>query len=230
MEYTDVATHRYALFRLLDIEEGDPNLEEHGEGTNDVAYLYLTRGCRAAQRFMLKSGYQGWQKRSSALTWTGSDATTGGQQCSNFPADFLRAYGAVDRVSALEEANGDRWGVEVHTEDALRYTGDVYFFRGEELWVGRQATPPATLYLRYHYKHPAWSDSVTIDFPLEARALIVAEAADRMKTESWLSGDVEMERKIREALLVARGDAMDVARPTKAPRRLRRRPRFGNRW
>ena len=222
-----VAKCKSAFFRLLGTESDDPSLVLEGESADDVLYLYLTRGTWTAQRWMLKMGYQGWRQRSAALTWTGTDATTGGTY-SALPSDFLRAYGSA-RLSALVKADGTRWGDEISAEEEDQ-KGDGYYFRGDNLWLTRGATPPATLYLEYHYQHPAWSSSVTIDFPVEARPLLIAEAASAAKEENWLPGGAELEQKIERALFRAREEARDVVRPTKQQRRLRKAPRYGNHW
>ena len=216
-----------AWYRLVGSLSSDGALTEQGEATDDVVYTYLTRGCRNAQRWMLKMGYGGWRKRTTALTWSGSDAADGGRYAT-LPSDFLRSYGN-QRVSALREADGDQWGQEVkEEEDQLR--GDYYYIRGEQLWLGRDASPPTSLFLDYHYKHPLWSSTTTIDFPMDARALIVAEAAVAAMAENWLPGDSAMERKIEIALMRAREEAREIVRVTKGPRTLRKPYRAGNHW
>lgn len=226
-ELDTVAKHRTAFLRLVGTEADDPALTELGEGTDEVVYLYLTRGTRAAQRWMLDMGYQGWRKRSSALVFTGTDDADGGRSTA-LPSDFLRAAGHRWK-SALREADGTPWGVEVTIDEEL-LKGDGWYIKGAELWLNRTAAPPTTLFLEFHYRHPEWNDSVVIDFPLEARSLIIAEAANEAKEENWLPGGPEMETKIERALARARQRARDVARPTKEPRHIRKPVRIGNRW
>jgi hypothetical protein len=227
VELDSVAKVVAAWYRLVGSISSDGALTEQGEATDDVVYTYLTRGYRNAQRWMLKMGYGGWRKRTTALTWSGSDAADGGRYAT-LPSDFLRSYGN-QRMSALREAGGDQWGQEVKPEED-QLQGDYYYIRGEQLWLGRDASPPTTLYFDYHYKHPLWSASVTIDFPMDARALIVAEAANVAKEENWLPGGPEMEQKIERALMRAREEAREIVRVTKGPRTLRKPPRYGNRW
>jgi len=216
-----------AFYRLVGSVEADTALVEQGEAVNDVAYEYLTVGAREAQRHMLKMGYGGWRKRSAALTWTGTDAANGGRY-SALPTDFLRAYGNRRR-SALTEANGDRWGGEIGPDEDTS-EGDYYYVRGEELWLARTASPPTTVYLDYHYKHPLWSASVTIDFPMDARMLIVAEGANAAKDENWLPGGPELEGKIERAVARWRERTRGIARGTKSPRQFAKALRLGNRW
>jgi hypothetical protein len=111
--------------------------------------------------------------------------------------------------------------------------GDIFYFRGQQLWLGRWASPPTTLYLEYHFTHPEWSDSLLdadIDFPMDARYLIVAEAANSAKEEDWLVGGTELEQKIERALSRARDEARDVARVTRSPRMFIKPYRAGNHW
>lgn len=227
MELTTVAQFRNAFYRLLDIEVGDEGLTSNDEAETEVVDTFLTRGSRAAQRYMLKMGYKGWRARSPALSFSGTDSADGGRY-TDLPDDFLRAVGN-DRRSALREANGNDWGKQIdELESNMR--GNFYYFRGEQLWLTRTAIPPTTLYLEYHFKHPLWDDDVEIDFPVDARYLIVAEAGNVAKEESWLVGGPELETKIERALVRARQEAMDIARPSKRPRQMAKPRRYGSHW
>lgn len=230
MELDTKEKHFDAFFRLVGTTEDDDALVEAGESVGDVAQLCITHGCRAAQRWMLRCGYGGWRKRSSALSFTGADATDGGKHA-DAPSDFLMAYGNQRQSrSALVEAGGNRWGREIEAEqDHLE--GDFYYFRGDELWLARKAAPPTTLYLDYHYLHPAWDGSLedaNIDFPMDARILIVAEGAYWGMLEHWLPGDYET--KIDAARKAAREHAREVAKRTRQPRTILRPRRVASRW
>lgn len=230
MELSTVDRIRDAFYRLVGSDSTDTALSEQGEATNDVANQFLTRGCRKAQRWMLKQGYGGWRTRSSALTFSGTDAADGGRYVT-LPSNFLRGAGN-DRVSALREANGDPWGTQVDDRDETM-KGDGYYFRGEKLWLLRNANPPSTLYLDYYFTHPVWDatlDDNEIDFPLEARSLIVAEAANEAKEDNWLPGGSEMEMKIERALLRAREEARDIARQSKQVKQFQKPRRYGTHW
>lgn len=231
MELSTVAQHLRALYRLLGVTSSDDALTEQGEATDEVGYTYLTRGCRTAQRWMLDKGYSGWRKRSSAITWSGTEASDGGRYTA-LPDDFLRLYGDRRRRSALVSADGTQWGTEVDpTQDERR--GDGYYLKNQQLWILRSASPPTTVYIDYHYTHPAWSSSLVdadIDFPMDVRPLIVAEAASAAMDESWLPGGPEMEAKIERALYRAQREALSVARQSKAPREFKRPHRMGDRW
>lgn len=227
MELADTAMLLEAFYRLVGTDSDDQALVAHGEAVDEVAYIFLTRGIREAQRWMIQTGYGGWRKRSSAISWTGSDSADGGRY-EDLPTDWLRLYGNRRR-SALVEPNGDRWGKELDEEEDHQ-KGDFYYVKGEELWLGRTATPPTTLYIDYHYRHEAIAAGVTIVFPEEARALIPALAAVEAKGDYWLPGGRELEAKIESAERTAKKKARHVARQTKNPRTFRKPVRHGNRW
>lgn len=221
-----------AFYRLTGTKSADTALIEHDEAVDQVAYEYLTRGVRRAQRFMLTVGFHGWRQRSPALTFTGSDATTGGVSFDLTTLDplFLRVYGeSKPGRSALLEADGTRWGTQIEPEED-QSRGDRYYILGDELWLTRKASPPSPLYLDYHFRHDEWASNVTIDFPLEARHLIVAEGAYVAMHDNWLPAGAEMEAKITRAWRAAREEARDISRPTKSPRKIKKAPRFGTRY
>lgn len=228
-DLTTVAQIVARFYRLVGSVSGDQALVLHGEAVDAVAYESLTQGSRLAQLWMLDQGYQGWRQRSAALSFTGTDDTTGGKYAT-LPADFLRLYGSKKPVrSALVEANGDRWGSEIDAdEDHIR--GDHYYVRDEELWLARAAEPPTTVYLDYHYLHPVWSAAVTIDFPLRARALVPAYAAWVAADENWIPGGDEMLVKIERSLRKAEVMARKMSRQTKEPRRFNKPTRVANHW
>jgi hypothetical protein len=227
MEITTAASLLAAFYRLTGVAPDDPALTQNGEAQDEVGYLFLTTGIREAQRWLLKMGYTGWRSRSAALVFVGSDDTTGGRYVA-VPDDFLRTFGNK-RLSAITEANGNRWGRQVGDED-LSLRGDFYYVQGEQLWITRGANPPTTCYLDYHYRHPELADGVTLDFPIEARYLIAAEAANAAKEENWLPGFTDLESKIAQALTQWREKARGIVRTTKGPREFRKPYRIANRY
>lgn len=229
MELSTVDAHKHELMSLLGVTADDEGLVARGETTAEVIERLLTRGCRKAQRWMLDQGYYGWRKRSTALSWSGGDSTDGGRYAS-LPTDFLRALGR-DRESALQEANGNRWGRQVNPEDS-ELRGNGYYFLGDQVWLLRNANPPSTLYLVYHYQHPVWTGllDANIDFPTDARPLIVAEGANTGKEESWFALDQDQRVAIDRAVRMAREDARNVARQSKATKKFRRPVRWGTHW
>ena len=234
MEITTPAQALAALYRLTGTVSGDDGMEENGEDTDEVGYIYLTRGFRAAQRWLIARGLgDRWRKRSSALSWSGADSTDGGRYAA-LPDDFLRLTGVRAsnglRSGALREANGDAWGQEIAAEDD-RYKGNFYYLKSDQLWLARDASPPTTLYLDYFYKHPAISAAtVSFDVPVDAVHLCVAEGANAAKEESWMEGGAEAEAKIERALARAQGEAVEIARQSRNRGKLRHRPVYGSRW
>lgn len=229
MELDTIAKHNAAFYRLVGTTSADDALVENSEAAGDVAYLYLTRGYRACQRWLIDHGMSDrWRSTSAALTWT---PVTEGTQYTALPTRFLRLDGDRRR-SALVETNGDPWGCEVDTRQD-RSEGNYYFLQNERLYLTRSAQPPSTLYLRYFASHAALSaatGSSDFDMPMEARPLAVALAARAAAVESWLPGGPEMVAKIDLAVRLGKEEAKEVARRTRAPREFQRAPRYGNHW
>jgi len=227
MELDSVDRIREAFYRLVGSNPDDQALTDLGEAENEVCDLALTIGFRAAQLWLLDMGYGGWRKRSTALSFSGSDDADGGRYVA-LPTDFLRAVGR-DRESPLKEASGKRWGGLIEeTQDDRR--GNYFYFRGEQLWLARAAQPPTTLYLDYHYKHPVFGDAVVLDFPVDHRWLGVAESALAASRENWFPLGDDGKRNVGEAVTSARERSRKLARQTKQPRRLRPPARFGSHW
>lgn len=231
MELTTVARHVAAFYRLTGSTSDDDGLTENGESTDDVAYLCLTRGARRAQMYLLESGLKAWRTRSEALSWSGADATDGGRY-SALPSDFLRADGNRKGRSALVEADGSEWGVEVDaTEDQIR--GDAYYFTDEHVWITHSASPPTTLYLRYFKKHSTMAADLAdadLILPVDTRALSVAYAAEVAREESWFLLGPDAEVKIARAVKMAEMEAKAYCRRSKAPREFKKPTRYGSHW
>jgi hypothetical protein len=217
-----------AFARLVGVPVTDEALTEMGDDSGEVVNQYLTRGCRAAQRWLLKKGYHGWIGNHGPLQWQGEEWSGG--RYAPLPADFLRAYGNTER-SALLKSDGSDWGQEVPPEQSHVARGDVYWIPDTtRICLGRGATPPDPLHLAYHRRHPAINASTEIEFPVEARPLIVAEAAAMAREENWIPGGAEMYGKIDSALRTARLQALDIARLTKSQRTVFPNNRYGTRW
>ena len=230
MDLDTVGRIRAAFYRLVGAEDTDASLRLHDEEENEVAYQCLTRGVREAQRYMLKQGYDGWRRRHGPLVFLGTDSADGGRYVA-FPADLLRVAGDEHR-SALMQQDGQTWGHQVGPKES-HHRGSAYYILGDRLWLLKGASPPSTLYLGYTAQHPAIDDDLldaNIDFPLEARGLIVAEAAMAAVEEAWFPGDERAENRIRLAWVRARMNANDVARSTQQARKLRQPRKAGNRY
>lgn len=233
MQLDSVAKLKQAFYRLVGNVSSDPSLTRQGESTDDLAYLYLTRGFRSAQRWLIDNGMASyWRKRSSALSWSGTEADNGGRY-SALPDDFLRLWGDRTRVkSAIVEADGDDWGYLIDEEESNR-RGDFYYLKGTNLWITRDAVPPTTCYLEYHYKHPeitAALASGSIDFEMDARFLAVVEAAFAGAADAWFPLGPDGEKKLERALVKAREEARQIARRTRSARRFAAPYRVANHW
>ena len=69
MELTTGAMALEAFYRLVGSESGDQELTRQGEDTDEVGYIFLTRGARAAQRWMIAKGTT---KGRAATVWSSS--------------------------------------------------------------------------------------------------------------------------------------------------------------
>lgn len=231
MELTSVADLRDAWYRLVGSESDDDGLTDQGENQDDVAFLWLTHGCRAAQNYLIDYGLDyRWRKRSPALSFQGSDATDGGRW-TDLPADFLRLWGRPNQPSsALVEPNGKRWGKEINEEESSVKEGNLYYLKNDQLWLARTANLPTVVHLEYYYRHPAINGDASIVFPIDARNLIVAYAADGAKEDGWLPGGIEMEVKITRRLVNAKREALRVARQNRQARRFRKATFYASHW
>ena len=219
---------RRGFYRLVGALPEDPSTNEHSAGKHDLADEYLTLGLRAAQRWLIENGYHGWITVSDPLEFEDPGAGFGGKRAP-LPDDFMQAFGS-DRRSALVKSDGSGWGREVDGRNPS-VTGDVYWIPDLlNVWVGNRAQPPSGLRLRYHYRHAPMEPGVTIEFPVEARRLIVAEAGQYAREDAWLPGGQDMETKIERAQQKARTQARRVARMTRSPRKMEAPKRLSNRW
>lgn len=77
MELDTVPKLRDAWYRLVGSESDDDGLTDQGENQDDVAFLWLTHGFRAAQNWLIDYGLDTWwRKRSAAfdvLSFSGSE-------------------------------------------------------------------------------------------------------------------------------------------------------------
>lgn len=215
-----------AFYRLVGTVSSDDALVENSESVDQVAYTCLTHGFEAAQRFMIACGMsERWRTRGTAITaWSGADSTDGGRYKAlssviSAGKEFLRLSGKKydANQSSLMTADGERWGVEIDADkDAV--TGDYYYLKNEELWLCRNAAPPATLYADYQFRHPEFTSSVTINFPSEARGLGIGYAAQHANAEAWFPLSVEAVAKIGQNVKFWEQQARIVARRSRGQR------------
>jgi hypothetical protein len=230
-ELATAAEHVRAFYRALAVVSADDALVENGEAADDVAYLSLTRGYRATQRWLIAQGAgERWRKRSGAITtWSGSDTADGGRfvdlddYCTNSaspPAcDFLRLDGDQKSRSALVQANGDQWGSEIEADQDWA-KGNYYYLKGEQLWLARGASPPSGLLIRYYYTHPPIvAGTAAFDMQVDLRWLCVAEAVYAAVWEGWVPGGDNTRQSALGARENARREALRIYRRTREPQR-----------
>lgn len=224
---TDRASLKRALFTLCDTDATDADLIEHDASTLEGVYRLLTEAGDTAQEELIRGGYgEFWLETSAAISWSGSDATLGGRYWA-LPAEFRRAYGD-ENDSCLREADGSQWGQEIPPELRLRAEGNFYYFRSSQLWIAREADPPATLYMDYYRKVQDMQDSVDVDFPEELRSLVVAYAAVDAASEAWYTGDREDVQRLGANLERKKKRAFAMLRPSRKRRTIRPKAMHGN--
>lgn len=236
-----LAEHQRAWYRLVGITSADDSLVEQGEVVGDVVLLALTRGYRACQRWLIDNGLrERWRKRSTAITWSGSDAADGGRYvdlddiCTDGTSppneDFLRLDGNYTDRSALVTADGTQWGQEVSPDfDSVR--GSFYYLKNDQIWLTKSAAPPSPVYARYYYTlQPISAGTTLFDMPMDARWLAVAEAADAAVKEQWVPGGDAVEARVGRALQRAREEARRLIPRTREPRKMRHVTVYGSHW
>lgn len=224
---------RLAFQRLTGFGSSDGSLSARETSAGDAVNAWLQQALWDAQAWYLSNvDPHRWLTVSSALSWSGSDATGG--RYTALPTDFLRLYGDQE-VSALHEANGNRWGRLVQPEQRTS-RGNGFYLLDDNLYLLRGAAPP-TVYLDYAHRHPTLSDDTgtgsagLIDFPLDDRNLVVAFAGKLASlTPGVFPGDSKEVALINEALKEAQEIAYTRGRRTREPRKVRRPAALGSHW
>ena len=220
------ANYRELFYRLVGTTSSDGALTDNGESASEVADLCITHGLRAAQVFLLGCGMSWrWIKRSSAITWSGTDAADGGQYVA-LPSDLLRLKGDGS-YSPIVEADGEQWGTLIDA-DKSHWTGDFVYLKNDRLYKTRDASAPTTAYIEYHFQHPDFTSGVTLDFPTDLAGLAVAYGAQFGSLEGWLPGDVQLEAKLDKSVALWERRAKAASRRDRAPRRMSAPQKTGN--
>lgn len=230
MDLVDLNRLRRAWYRLCGVEPDDGAVSGADYGEHEVAHEYLTIGIRAAQRWMIDNGYRGWVALSDPLVFEDAGTVTGVKRAP-LPGDYMLADG-MERKSALQLRDGRRWGKQVDGESAGP-RGNVYWIPNlQHVFVGIGAQLPESLSIRYFRRHPAFplDGSESIDFPVEARPLIVSEAAHAAMQDAWLPGGDPMKVGIAQRLDQDRERTRRVARTSRQQRKMNAPRRMGNRW
>jgi hypothetical protein len=218
---TDRVSLANAFYRLTGTSANNPGLVEHDSTTLETLYQFLQYGAWDAQAWLIDGGLADrWVTSYTLTSWTGSDSSDGGRYQS-LPSDFLRLAGDDYRSAIRNAATGLTWGTQVNFADRWNHSGNIYWLQDENLWIGRRANTTGAVTLDYHHKLATLADGTTVDFPEEHRSLIVAYAADRAMTDSWLPGDMEMQAKITANLKKLQREAYRRIRRSSAPRKMR---------
>lgn len=232
---TDRASLLDEFFRLVNADTSDDDLIEHDTTTGDSYYHLLQAGVYDAQDYLIRCGIgERWAKTSSALSFSGSFP----DKYAALPTDFLM-LDADDNRSGLR--NGKiSWGRLIDFKDRFRYTGNLFYLRGNEaasglegqlrVYVADGAAVPSSLVADYFYRHATLADSTTVDFPAEDRQLIVAYAARRATWQSWFPGGMEEKDAINNNLRHCEEQARGRARVSRRPVRVPVRAIHGERW
>jgi len=219
------------LYGLLNVSADDDAMTEFESTSGETVEDLLQYGLWAAQEWLINyAAPDSWVKDSSALTWTGSDSTTGGVY-SALPSDFLRLYGDDD-YSALHLLDGSRWGTLIDASRRYVGTGDQYYILNGSLWLTRGASPPAGLVMQYYYKYPSIAAGALdmTDFPDRYRPLILAEAACIARDHSWFPGTGEAYQKLENNRREWRNRISVNARLSRVARSVKSKPVRGTHW
>lgn len=228
-EFANRVELREEWYQLVGSLSTDAELTAQGEDTNQIANRCLQYGCWNAQQYLIElGGGDRWYKVGSALSWTTSDAQG---WYASAPSDLLR-LAADEQTSGLREADGTGWGRLIQPAQRFNVTGNYYYLLdiagAERIWLTLQASPPATLYPHYYYRHPALADGTEPDMDELDRPLIVAEAAVIGMRASWFTGDPQRRQDITENLRYWRDQARLRIRRSRQPRRIRTVRGFGS--
>lgn len=220
---------RLAVYRLAQLGSSDGALTEHQTATNDVIHQAIFQAMRDAQSWYLSSvNPDYWQKTSSTLSWSGTEAANAGRY-SALPTDFLRLYGDKENP-ALRRPSGRRWGTLIDPPDRT-IRGAFYWIWNDRLWIARGASPYSDLVMDYTYDIPELTDDTTApDFPEEDRILIPAYAAVDLADHGFFPGSMEMKAGLNAYLLRKKREVYVRGRRTKEPRRMKSSKVVGSRW
>lgn len=212
---------RRHLFRLLGLDPRDRNLPEYDSEIQESIHYFIQQGLWNAQLCLITSGRAPfWRSRALLEGWT-EDAVTEAKYVT-LPEDFLRLDGDYYRSALFDASTKRPWGKLVATADGELARGDCYWVSNDRLYTARGARLPTSLYANYFYRHPILeTDETALDFPLEIRPLIPAEAAVVALKEAWLPLDDGATRsRIDENHRYWRVKAEEMVRPTREPARM----------
>jgi hypothetical protein len=231
---------RRAFYRLLAISPQDDAVTEHESEAEETVNYFIQHGLWNAQYWLLtNTSLRKWIQEVGPITWL-TDSTTGDRYV-ELPDDFIRLAGDDNNTAFFYRTSSQAqrrlpWGNEMDQRDKLNYSGAGYYIENDRIVLARRADVSSgrNLYYDYYYRHAVLDEEETIDFPVDIRPLIVAEAAAMALSESWLPfEDIESENKILRNLAYWRNVASSKARRSRTPQKLRGRnvpSNYGTNW
>ena len=228
---------RRTFYSIMGIEPDDPAITAFDADPEETVDRLLYQGLLNAQSWMITwTPYRGWK---STVQLTLGDAETDGTRFAAFPSNLLRMAGD-ERTSPLLYSDGRRWGQMVDDRDPSIWGSYFWLDNGTDsdgLYVdgirfAKGASIPTTgIYLQYHYRHAELDDDTNIEFPLEDRILIPAEAAVIAVHEAWAPLVEESDQQmVLRNLMQHRKHAAERARRSRQGQKFRsRRSTYGTR-
>lgn len=207
---------RRHLYRLLGIDARDRNLSSYDSDIQESVHYFIQQGLWNAQSHLITNGRARlWRRRWEISGWEDDEVT--GARSTDLPSDFLRLDGDQYRSALYSAADERPWGQETSAQNGETWRGNFFWVHNGRLWVSRGANLPQSLYGTYFYRHPVLEhDETPLDFPVEVRPLIPAEAAYVAMMESWLPLDDDAtRRRIQRNLEFWRAKAEEDLRPTR---------------
>ena len=239
---------RRAFYRLLAISANDDALTEHDSEIQETVHYFIQSGIWNAQYWLLtNTEVKRWLRvfgpillapdlsRPTAPVWE-LDAVSG-RLSVELPDDFIRLAGDAEDTGLYLQRGGSTgarvWGQQIDQREKNRLRGNWFYIENDRLVLTPTANPPAELYFDFYYRHPLLTkDDDPLEFPVDVRPLIVAEAAVMALSESWLPfEEPESESRILRNLDYWRRISSSRGRQTRRPQRFRgRKNPYGTNW
>lgn len=227
------AALRRGFFRILGVAPLDDSVSEHDSEAEETVNYFIQHGLWNAQAFLVtNTDANRWKATSGALTVLGTDAT-GGRSVA-LADDFLRLAGDEHHSALFDTGNQYRpWGTMVDPRTSQGIVGSsAYWVEDDTIRFSMGATIPAGLQYNYFQRHAVLDEDTAINFQLDLRPLIVAEAAALALAESWVPfDDAKTEANIQRNQAYWRSMATSRSRRTRRPSQFRKEPNpSGSNW
>lgn len=225
-----------AFYRLLGIGPNDDALTEYDSEAEETVHYFIQHGLWNAQYWLLtNTPIKNWISAHGPIVtdgsgngttifdWSGSDST-GGQYVA-LPTDFIRLVGDEEDTALYTLSDFRGWGSEATQRKKHKWRGSSYYLENDRLYLALNARPKNNLYFDYYARHAELDDEAdTLDFPIDIRPMIPAEAAVIALSESWLPfEDMDTSVKIINNLEYWRGIASSRGRRSRTPVKYRAR-------